>query len=414
MPFENYMIFEFEKMKGKNYIEIGEKKELKNIFDDPHIESQKKFIFQLFQGQGFNENSIQYNNLLFDPNQLGYTKNSLLVLEKNLQGLMNDVETQIIIKLKNSSLPQKDKEGLIKIVSKDLDLAEIKYFGSINSHVTKAQVLFTHDFNHVINIDKTFSRCKSSCFKSRQKLVNFADNIELSRSQFESFGIKLPETIQDFATINKGPKILTRKMLTEKPYLKRSICYLNDSQIREVLFEIKNCNCTKIFFKDLKKSLTHKYVTQQLGYKKTDFKHINLFSPDPVNVLHVGYDDVKNSWKQVSYNKENQQQLNDNGFFYKNVSSKNDIIYVNRKNLIIKYQQQKAQELKKRDKIKVLPYLSRKLVSQTKTSDLNLKIIPGPHPPFTFGELALIAGINVLYYFNKFLKKLGFKGFFFN
>ena len=57
MPFENYMIFEFEKMKGKNYIEIGEKKELKNIFDDPHIESQKKFIFQLFQGQGFNENS---------------------------------------------------------------------------------------------------------------------------------------------------------------------------------------------------------------------------------------------------------------------------------------------------------------------------------------------------------------------
>ena len=143
-------------------------------------------------------------------------------------------------------------------------------------------------------------------------------------------------------------------------------------------------------------------------------KHINLFSPDPVNVLHVGYDDVKNSWKQVSYNKENQQQLNDHGFFYKNVSSKNDIIYVNRKNLIIKYQQQKAQELKKRDKIKVLPYLSRKLVSQTKTSDLNLKIIPGPHPPFTFGELALIAGINVLYYFNKFLKKLGFKGFFFN
>ena len=88
--------------------------------------------------------------------------------------------------------------------------------------------------------------------------------------------------------------------------------------------------------------------------------------------------------------------------------------YLNRKNLIVKYQQQKAQELKKRDKIKVLPYLSRKLVSQTKTSDLNLKIIPGPHPPFTFGELALIAGINVLYYFNKFLKKLGFKGFFFN
>ena len=414
MTFENFMVFEFEKMKGKNYVEIGEKKELKNIFDDPYIESQKKFIFQLFQGQGFNEDSVPHNNLLFDPNQLGYTKNSLLVLEKNLQGLMNAVETQIIFKLKNSSLSQKDKEGLIKIVSKDLDLAEKKYFGSINSHTTKAQVLFTYDFNHVLNKDRTFSRVKSSCFKGRQKVVNFADNIELSRSHFESFGIKLPETIQDFATINKGPKILTRKMLSEKPYLKRSICYLNDSQISKVLLEITNCNCTKIFLKDLRNCLTHKYVTQQLGYKKTDFKDINLFLPDPVNVLHVGYDDLKNSWKQVSYSKENQQQLNDNSFFYKNVSSKNDIININRKKLIIKYQHQKAQELKKRDKIKVLPYLSRKLVSQTKTSDLNLKIIPGPHPAFTFGELALIAGINVLYYFDKFLKKLGFKGFFFN
>jgi hypothetical protein len=50
-------------MEGKGYLEIQEQKELKNIFTDPYIQAEKKFIFELFDG--VNPNSLSPKEELF-------------------------------------------------------------------------------------------------------------------------------------------------------------------------------------------------------------------------------------------------------------------------------------------------------------------------------------------------------------
>lgn len=420
--FENYMVSEFAKMNGKSYLETQEEKELKNIFSDPYIQAEKNFIFDLLEG--FNQDSV-FNNkqLVYNKN---FTKTRILKLEASLHSLMNDVENVALNNLRKSSLSQKDKEVFSKIISKELNQSEKRFFGALNSHISVSQIFYSYDFNQVLKIDKSFSRPKSSCFKGQEKIINFCNEIKISRSNFESFGLKVPETLEEFAKANQGPKILTRKMINENPSLKRSICYLNIQQLNKALINIKSCNCTKIFLKDLRKSITHEYIGQQSGYEKTDFKDINLviLRADPIRVSHTGYnsmydnDNLRNlinisNSKQSLCIKNKKKEFTNTLFYNNHVCSKKDIIFINREKLIAKYNDQKAEKLIKKDKINVLP-LSRKLVYQTKIADQNLKIVPGPHPFFTFGELALIGFINTLYYFNKFLKKLGFKGFFFN
>lgn len=409
--FERFMTSQFAKMEGKGYLEIQEQKELKNIFTDPYIQAEKKFIFDLFEG--VNPNSVSPKEELFS------TKNYILKIEENLHTLITHTEKKAKNRLLKSSLPENQKEIFEKVLTKEINQAEVRFFGALNSHITVGQIFYSYDFNNVLKTDRSFSRPKSSCFKGREKITNFSNEIKISKDEFESFGLKVPETLEEFTKANQGPKFLTRKMASEEPSLKRSICYLDFDQLSKILIDVKNCNCVKIFLNDLRKCLTHEYI-----YEKPDLKDINLSisGVDPIKGSKVDYNSTYDNLKNTS-NLRSKKHVNikykkeepSNTFFYNNRSNSNkNILFVNRKNLIAKYHQQKAEREIQKNKIKISPYVSEKLVSQKAIIYQNLKTVTGPFPVFTFGELGLIAFINVIYYINKFLKKLGLKGLFIN